>query len=58
MSEVIIADLFQIQERYVRSVNLERDFEDASSLQGYVVTPQGPALVGHHEGVSGNNELT
>ena len=40
MSEVIIADLFQIQERYVRSVNLERDFADASSLQGYVVTPQ------------------
>ncbi len=40
MSEVLISELFQVQERYVRSVNLERDFEDASSLEGYVVTPQ------------------
>jgi hypothetical protein len=34
-----IADLFRVPERYLRSVHLERDFEDAASLRDYVVTP-------------------
>jgi hypothetical protein len=33
-----IADLFNIQPRYMRSANLERDFHDPAALQGYVVT--------------------
>ena len=40
MPEATIAGLFNIQNRYIRSVNLERDFSDPSSLEGYVVTPQ------------------
>ncbi|MBA4372847.1 MAG: hypothetical protein C0402_08270 [Thermodesulfovibrio sp.] len=38
MPENRIADLFQIQSRYLRSVHLERDFADTSALQGYVLT--------------------
>jgi hypothetical protein len=33
--------LMTIAPRYTRSVNLERDFEDASAVTGYVVTPSG-----------------
>jgi hypothetical protein len=40
MRNTTIADLFNVQDRFVRSVNLERDFADASSLEGYVITPQ------------------
>jgi hypothetical protein len=35
-----IADLFQVQDRFLRSVHLERDFSDPKALKGYVVTPQ------------------
>lgn len=35
-----IVDLFQTQERFLRSVHLERDFADPKALEGYVVTPQ------------------
>jgi len=34
-----IADLFRIDARFVRSVNLERDFYDAHALDGYVFVP-------------------
>jgi len=34
-----IIELFRIRERFLRSVQLERDFEDSTALQGYVVTP-------------------
>jgi hypothetical protein len=40
MSKFRISDLFQIQNRFLRSAHLERDFADPSSLQGYVVTDQ------------------
>jgi hypothetical protein len=40
MRELAISDLFNVQDRFVRSVNLERDFPDTSSLDGYVITPQ------------------
>ena len=40
MPKVKISDLFQIQNRFLRSAHLERDFTDPSSLQGYVVTDQ------------------
>lgn len=33
-----IADAFQIQGRFLRSTNLERDFENTDSLQGYILT--------------------
>lgn len=33
-----IADLFNIQSRFLRSANLERDFRDPSALKGYVMT--------------------
>lgn len=38
MTEAVISDLFHIQERFLRSAHLERDFEDASALKGYVLT--------------------
>jgi hypothetical protein len=34
-----IVDLFRVPERYLRSVHLERDFDDTTSLRHYVVTP-------------------
>lgn len=34
------ADLFRIEGRYLRSVNLERDFSDPQALNAYVLTPQ------------------
>ncbi len=40
MLEPTIAGLFDIQSRYVRSINLERDFADPASLEGYVLTPE------------------
>lgn len=36
-----IADLFRVRERFLRSVNLERDFRNADALRGYVITPHG-----------------
>ena len=39
MSSGRIIELFRIRERFLRSVQLERDFGDPSALQGYVVTP-------------------
>jgi len=40
MTEAAIADLFQIQNRFLRSAHLERDFADPKALRGYVVTPE------------------
>lgn len=34
-----ISDLFNVPGRYLRSVHLERDFDDAAALQHYIVTP-------------------
>jgi len=36
----IISDLFQVQNRFLRSAHLERDFADPKALKGYVLTPQ------------------
>jgi hypothetical protein len=38
MADKKIADLFSIRSRFLRSVNLERDFEDPSAFSGYVPT--------------------
>src|SRR6516164_6489938 len=35
-----ITQLFNIRGRFLRSTHLERDFQDPTALQGYVVTPQ------------------
>lgn len=35
-----MSDLLQIQNRFLRSANLERDFADPKALSGYVLTPQ------------------
>ena len=35
-----ISDLFQMQDRFLRSAHLERDFGDPAALSGYVLTPQ------------------
>jgi hypothetical protein len=40
MLDPSISTLFDIQSRYIRSINLEKDFTDPSSLEGYVITPQ------------------
>jgi hypothetical protein len=40
MPEQTIAGLFDIQSRYIRAVNLGRDFTDPTSLAGYVLTPE------------------
>ena len=38
MAKEKISDLFQIRSRFLRSANLERDFEDPACLSGYVMT--------------------
>ena len=40
MAEIRISQLLNIQRRYLRSTQLERDFRDPNALQGYVVTTQ------------------
>ena len=40
MAEVKIFQLLNIQRRFLRSAQLERDFRDPNALQGYVVTTQ------------------
>jgi hypothetical protein len=40
MADVRISQLLNIQRRYLRSTQLERDFRDPTALQGYVVTAQ------------------
>jgi hypothetical protein len=39
MAATKIGDVFHASTRFMRSVHLERDFDDASALQSYVVTP-------------------
>ena len=38
-SAAAIRDLFHVPERFLRSVQLERDFHDPHALAGYIVTP-------------------
>ena len=40
-----IASLFRIQNRYLRSVHIERDFADPNALNGYVLTPKAQASI-------------
>lgn len=40
MTDVKISKLLNIQRRFLRSAQLERDFHDPAALQGYVVTTQ------------------
>ena len=40
MSDIKISQLLNIQRRFLRSTQLDRDFHDPAALQGYVVTPQ------------------
>ena len=40
MPDTRIADLFQVQTQFTRSIHLERDFHDLSTVKGYVVTAQ------------------
>lgn len=40
MSATSISDLLRISPRFLRSVNLERDFQDAKALEGYVATQE------------------
>lgn len=35
-----ITDLFRLQDRFLRSTHLERDFSDPRALKGYILTPQ------------------
>ena len=37
---MLISELFQIKNRYLRSAHLERDFEDVSAINSYVLTEQ------------------
>jgi hypothetical protein len=46
-----IADVFNVQRRFLRSTNLERDFADRTALRGYVVTQ--PAREGFERLVQG-----
>src|SRR5260370_11238666 len=36
-----LIEFITIAPRYSRSVNIERDFEDASAVSGYILTPAG-----------------
>src|ERR1039458_10408922 len=38
MRDERIADLFQIKKRFLRSAQLERDFDDPNAFSGYVMT--------------------
>ena len=38
MSDKRVAELFHIRTRFLRSAQLERDFQDPTALSGYVVT--------------------
>lgn len=40
-----IATLFDVTPRYLRSTNLERDYQDPRALQHYVLTPHGKACL-------------
>jgi hypothetical protein len=40
MPNELISDLFNIQNRFLRSANLERDFADPKALKGYILTAQ------------------
>lgn len=40
MPNLTVADVFQIRSRFLRSAHLERDFRDATALNGYVLTEQ------------------
>ncbi len=40
MPNTEISNLFDIQNRFLRSAHLERDFKDPEALSGYVLTPQ------------------
>lgn len=40
-----ISELFRIQNRFLRSAHLERDFADAKALTGYVLTPQAHSYI-------------
>lgn len=40
-----IATLFDVTPRYLRSTNLERDYQDPRALQHYVLTPHGRACL-------------
>lgn len=39
MPELQIAELFQIRSRFLRSAHLERDFQNPSAMDGYVLSP-------------------
>jgi len=40
MADIKISQLLNIQRRFLRSAQLERDFHDPAALQGYVITTQ------------------
>lgn len=46
MSDQPISTIFNITPRYLRSVNLERDFNDPRSLENYILTPHGSQCLG------------
>src|SRR5436190_47049 len=45
ITEQRIADLFQIQERFLRSSHLERDFTNPECLNAYIPTPHARAAI-------------
>lgn len=42
---VLISELLNVENRFLRSAHLERDFSDVKALQSYVLTPQGQSYV-------------
>jgi len=42
---VQISELLNVENRFLRSAHLERDFSDVKALQSYVLTPQGQSYV-------------
>jgi len=40
MTDTLIADLLNVESRFLRSAHLERDFLDTKALKGYVLTPE------------------
>jgi len=42
-----LSDLFTINRRFARSVNLDRDFDSINALQGYILTDRSTAVLEH-----------
>lgn len=46
MNNLTLANYFTLERRYNRSINLERDLDDISALDGYILTDKALDVLG------------